>query len=149
MLGGVTLAKQLQRKCFCFACDVAFAFLLINSRLQNLEKAGVKTGFENWFSLLLIVSTRARFSSTSSKPLVKTTFFVNLCNWHCSGLAMPSVPSPKHNWLPHSDQSPCYAACVPSTPSPRVPPTTAWLLSITSTSGPPTLPLLHLLSRGR
>ena len=25
----------------------------------------------------------------------------------------------------------------------------AWLLSITSTSGPPTLPLLHLLSRGR
>ena len=35
---------------------------------------------------------------------------------------MPSVPSPKGNWLPHSDQSPCYAACVPSTPSPRVPP---------------------------
>ena len=35
---------------------------------------------------------------------------------------MPSVPSPKENWLPHSDQSPCYAACVPSTPSPRVPP---------------------------
>ena len=32
---------------------------------------------------------------------------------------MPSVPSPKENWLPHSDQSPCYAACVPS---PRVPP---------------------------
>ena len=28
-------------------------------------------------------------------------------------------------------------------------PTTAWLLSITSTSGLPTLPLLHLLSRGR
>ena len=70
----------------------------------------------------------------------------NLCNWHCSGLAMPSVPSPKENWLPHSDQSPCYAACVPS---PRVPPTTAWLLSLTSTSGPPTLPLLHLLSQGR
>ena len=30
-------------------------------------------------------------------------------------------------------------------PSPRVPPTTAWLLSLMSTSGPPTLPLLHLL----
>ena len=27
----------------------------------------------------------------------------NLCNWHCSGLAMPSVPSPTENWLPHSD----------------------------------------------
>ena len=64
------------------------------------------------------------------------------------GLAMPSVPSPKENWLTHSDQSPCYAACVPS-PLSRVPPTTAWLLSLTSTSGPPTLPLLHLLSRGR
>ena len=38
----------------------------------------------------------------------------------------------------------------PASPSsPRVPPTTAWLLSLTSTSGPPTLPLLHLLSRGR
>ena len=34
-------------------------------------------------------------------------------------------------------------------PLPRIPPTTAWLLSLTSTSGPPTLPLLHLLSRGR
>ena len=33
---------------------------------------------------------------------------------------MPSVPSPNKNWLPHSDQSPCYAACVPS--SPTVPP---------------------------
>ena len=32
---------------------------------------------------------------------------------------------------------------------PWVPLTTAWLLSLTSTSGPPTLPLLHLLSRGR
>ena len=52
-------------------------------------------------------------------------------------LAMPSVPSPKHNWLPHSDQSPCYAACIPS---PRVPPTSAWLLPITSTSGPPRYP---------
>ena len=38
----------------------------------------------------------------------------NLCNWHCSGLAIPSVPSPKENWLPHSDQFPCYAACNPS-----------------------------------
>ena len=39
----------------------------------------------------------------------------------------------------------------PASPPPlsRVPPTTAWLLSLTSTSGPPTLPLLHLLSRGR
>ena len=64
----------------------------------------------------------------------------SLCNWHCSGLAMPSVPSPKENWLPHSDQSLCYAACIPSTPSPGSPPTTAWLLSITSTSGPPRYP---------
>ena len=31
---------------------------------------------------------------------------------------MPSVPSPKENWLPHSDQSPCYAACVPSPTAP-------------------------------
>ena len=53
---------------------------------------------------------------------------------------MPSVPSPKENWLPHSDHSPRYAACVPSTPSPRVHPTTAWLSSITSTSGPPRYP---------
>ena len=37
----------------------------------------------------------------------------------------------------------------PASSSPRVPPTTAWLLSITSTSGPPMLPLLHVLSRGR
>ena len=58
-----------------------------------------------------------------------------------------SVPSPMENWLPHSDQSPCYAPA--SLPPPRVPPTTAWLLSLTSTSGPPTLPLLHLLSRCR
>ena len=61
--------------------------------------------------------------------------------WRC--------PACHHQWKtgsPHSDQSLCYAACVPS---PRVPPTTAWLLSLTSTSGPPTLPLLHLLSRGR
>ena len=35
---------------------------------------------------------------------------------------MPSVPSPKENWLPHSDQSPCYAACVPFPPSPGFPP---------------------------
>ena len=62
---------------------------------------------------------------------------LNLCNWHCSGLALPGVPPPKQNWLPHSDQSPCDAACVPSTPSPRVPPTTARVLSITSTSGGP------------
>ena len=33
----------------------------------------------------------------------------------------------------------------PLHPLPRVPPTTARLLSITSTSGPPTLPLLHVL----
>ena len=45
----------------------------------------------------------------------------NLCNWHCSGLAMPSVPSPKENWLPHSDQSPCYAACISSPPPPGFP----------------------------
>ena len=53
---------------------------------------------------------------------------------------MPSVPSPKENWLPHSDQSPYYAACVSSTPSTRVSPTTAWLLAITSTLGPPRYP---------
>ena len=41
---------------------------------------------------------------------------------------------------PDSDQSPCYNICVPSTPSPRVPPTTAWLLSVASTSGPPRYP---------
>ena len=35
---------------------------------------------------------------------------------------MPSVPSPKENWLPHSDQSPCYAACVPLPPLPVFPP---------------------------
>ena len=35
---------------------------------------------------------------------------------------MPSMPSPKKNWLPHSDQSPCYAACVPSPPFPGFPP---------------------------
>ena len=64
-------------------------------------------------------------------------------------LAMPSVPSPKENWFYHSDQSPCYAACVPSPPFPQGSPTTAWLSSLTSTSGPPTLPLLHLLSRCR
>ena len=81
--------------------------------------------------------------------LTRADFPHNLCNWHCSGLAMPQRAIPKENWLPHSDQSPCYAACVPSPYSPRVPPTTAWLLSLTSTSGPPTLPLLHLLSRGR
>ena len=34
-------------------------------------------------------------------------------------------------------------------PLPRAPLPTTWLLSLTSTSGPPTLPLLHLLSRGR
>ena len=37
----------------------------------------------------------------------------------------------------------------PLPPFPRVPLTTAWLLSLTSTSGPPALPLLHLFSRGR
>ena len=35
---------------------------------------------------------------------------------------MPSVPSPKENWLPHSDPSPCYAACVSSPPPPGFPP---------------------------
>ena len=35
---------------------------------------------------------------------------------------MPSVPSPKENWLPHSDQSPCYAACVPFLGFPLLPP---------------------------
>ena len=35
---------------------------------------------------------------------------------------MPSMPSPKENWLTHSDQSPCYAACVPSPPPPGFPP---------------------------
>ena len=64
--------------------------------------------------------------------------------WRC-----PACHPKKENCLPNSNQSPCYTTCVPSTPSPRVPPTTTWLLSITSTSKPPTLPLLHLLSRGR
>ena len=35
---------------------------------------------------------------------------------------MPSMPSPKENWLPHSDRSPCYAACVPSPGFPPLPP---------------------------
>ena len=40
-----------------------------------------------------------------------------LCNWHCRRLALPGAPPPKQNWLPLSDQSPRYDACVPSTPS--------------------------------
>ena len=57
-----------------------------------------------------------------------------------------SVPSPKENWLPHSDQSPCCAACVPFLGFPLLPP---GFYHSRPPRGPPTLPLLHLLSRGR
>ena len=63
-----------------------------------------------------------------------------MCNWHCSGLALPSVPSPKDNWLPLSDQSPCYAACIPSTHSPRVPPLPPGFYQSRPPRGPPRYP---------
>ena len=53
---------------------------------------------------------------------------------------MPSVPSPKENWLPHLDQSPCYAACIPSTPSPRVPPLPPGFYQSCPPWGPPHYP---------
>ena len=46
-------------------------------------------------------------------------FLHNLCNWHCSGLAMPSVPSPKENWLTHSDS---LLVTPPASPPPGFPP---------------------------
>ena len=60
------LQMQLQRSnYFYFSCDVAFALLLMRFRFENLEKGR----FENWFSLLFIVYTCAKFRSSSSKPL--------------------------------------------------------------------------------
>ena len=50
---------------------------------------------------------------------------------------MPSMPSPKENWLPHSDPSPCYAACVPS---PRVPPLPPGFYQSRPPRGPPRYP---------
>ena len=52
-------------------------------------------------------------------PVLTFAQFVQLAlQW--AGDAQRAIP-PKENWLTHSDQSPCYAACVPS-PLPRVPP---------------------------
>ena len=53
---------------------------------------------------------------------------------------MPSVPSPKENWLPHSDQSPHFIASVPSTPSPRVPPLLPGFYQSHPPRGPPRYP---------
>ena len=61
--------------------------------------------------------------------------------WRCRACCPQSQTTP-----PHSDQFPHYNACVPSTPYPRVPLTTTWLLSTASSSGPLTLPLLLMLS---
>ena len=87
-----------------------------------------------WVHFLCSFLTRADFRTICATGTA--------VGWRC-----PACHPQKKTGSPTQDQSPCYAACVPS--SPRVPPTTAWLLSLTSASGPPTLPLLHLLSRGR
>ena len=53
---------------------------------------------------------------------------------------MTSVPSPNHNWLPHSDQSPCYAACVPPPPPPGFPPLPPGFYQSRPPRGPPCYP---------
>ena len=47
---------------------------------------------------------------------------------------------PKENWLPNSDQSPRYAACVPSTPSPGFPPLPPGFYQSRPPRGPPRYP---------
>ena len=64
----------------------------------------------------------------------------NLCNWHCSGLALPGVLPPKSNWLPHSDRFPCYDVCVPSIPFPRVTPLPPGFYQPRPPRGPPRYP---------
>ena len=52
--------------------------------------------------------------------------------WRC-----PACCPQSQTGSPTQTNSPCYDACVPSSLSPRVPPTTTWLLSTVSPSGPP------------
>ena len=88
----------------CFACDVAFALLLMpfGFRYKTLKKASLKTGFENWFSLLFIVSTCARFRSSSSKPLCVNRRVARNSQWGgCfggSGGGAPSRRRPMEVW---------------------------------------------------
>ena len=62
-----------------------------------------------WVHFLCSFLTRADFRTICATGTA--------VGWRCRACRA----SPKENWLTHSDQSPCYAACVPS--SPRVPPT--------------------------
>ena len=64
--------------------------------------------------------------------------------WRCPAWCFQSQTG-----LPYSDQFLRYGACIPSTTSPRVPPTTTWLLSTAVPSGPSTLSQLLVLSWDR
>ena len=137
------------------SCNIAYLLVAMSTLTQapsaTILTPGTLAPSAIWmWAEILFNALLASSGCISFAPFLPVlTFWHNLCNWHCSGLAMPSVPSPKRKTgSPTQTQSPCYAACVPS-PLPQGSPTTAWLLSLTSTSGPPTLPLLHLLSRGR
>ena len=63
-----------------FCLRRCFQTFLILSSFKTSKKAGLKTGFESWFSLLFIVSTCARFRFSSSKPLCVKQLFLSCVN---------------------------------------------------------------------
>ena len=62
---------QLQRTyCVCFACDIAFALVLMSFRFQNLEKGR----FENWFRYLSSFPLAQGFVPVVKTALCKRLF---------------------------------------------------------------------------
>ena len=90
---------------------------------------------ETLFSALLASS-----GCTSFAPSLPLLTFAQSKQLALQWVGVARRATPKAKLATQLRPVPRYDVCVPSTPSPRVPPTTAWLLSITFTSGPPRYP---------
>ena len=85
----------------------------------------------------VLLASSGYTSTTPPSPVLTFTQSVQLAlQW--VGVARRAAPKVKLASLLRP--IPCYVACVPSTPSPKVPPTINWLLSTAPPQGPPRYP---------